>query len=506
MAVVAPHAFTNLSTFASTKYSYCKQYLAPVRLYLQVRPSSPAATGSWDEKLAFEKEREYPFPQQSPPRRTSLWIAIITAFSILYLFFQHFPAVPVDVPPPVVPSYIYVAVPTTSEPDAELCKTIVSAQVLSYPIPNLIPYGRSEKNDTLPAAEQPLSKISSVHSWLSSLPAQADDGIVLLLDDPSTWFQLRPHVLLERYFRSNERADAQLPNELRATAHQTILFPTQSECAAKQDSTAMACRASTASLSSWKRSPPRYLGEGAIIGPVKAIRSLMDRAIAKMKATPTASPAAIFDHIFSEQQEYRERVRGGYAPQATDPVLEFGIGLDYEGALGYSTVNGEDPVQWGPLRSPAADIAASMPPFWTVSGAEPDLPHNTEWSELHFLSAKGSDVVPAMIHHQSGKFGQLRQEWWPRVWYTQHLRALYTAAERFPAGIVATVVDQRGRNRVFWNSAPIVEKAGAWIHGDKYTEFTALCSADSVSEEVFRDGMGTWKDADYGQKLGDLFA
>ena len=96
---------------------------------------------------------------------------------------------------------------TSSNPD--LCKLLLSAQILKYPTPILINYGATEFEDPY---VQHLAKVEGILKYLDNLGASGEFGedLVLVVDGYDLWFQLPAEVLLRRYYELNAAANARL--------------------------------------------------------------------------------------------------------------------------------------------------------------------------------------------------------------------------------------------------------------------------------------------------------
>lgn len=281
-----------------------------------------------------------------------------------------------------------------------------------------------------------MAKISGVLEYLKSLDESKDDDLVLMMDaygsfnlynqpcnieahlEADIWFQLPVEVLISRYNAANAQADARLVNRLGRAVKaeglkQAIIFGAGKRCAPNQVHT-VACYPIPESplpddlygtntdtimgrnkITSLRQ---RYLNSGYVIGPVRDMRRMFERAQEKVDAIKDhidwdngshgsdfmyhGSDQSVFNTILGEQEFQREvmrrrhrtqadKVRGiGKPPKATylegtlirDPLNpdfthepanakpgrpdEFGIGLDYFSELGQQTVNAEEDARW----------------------------------------------------------------------------------------------------------------------------------------------------------------
>lgn len=111
---------------------------------------------------------------------------------------------------------------------SSLCKTILTAAVLGYPVPTLIGYNKKHERESLVGGGRFVSKIDGVLEWLEAQPADRDEDIVIIVDayggfnyyedsrgveehlEGDAWFQLPVEVLLARYRALMDRANEQL--------------------------------------------------------------------------------------------------------------------------------------------------------------------------------------------------------------------------------------------------------------------------------------------------------
>lgn len=85
---------------------------------------------------------------------------------------------------------LHLLVPATSS-NADLCKLLLSAQVLGYPSPQLINYGDVE--DLEDAYKQHLAKVGGILKYLEQLDTSGDEyaeEMVLIVDGYDIWFQV----------------------------------------------------------------------------------------------------------------------------------------------------------------------------------------------------------------------------------------------------------------------------------------------------------------------------
>ncbi|TKA33191.1 hypothetical protein B0A50_00744 [Salinomyces thailandicus] len=177
---------------------------------------------------------------------------------------------------------------TSSNPD--LCKILLSTQILGYPTPIFINYGHPEDQD---AYVQHLAKVEGILDYLERIENNPDyaEELVLIVDGYDLWFQLRPDVLLKRYYALNEAADKRLEEIYGAKVvrehdmRQTIVFGPDKICWPVDFSRPACWAVSHTTLKEFALGPdtangrpelsqPRWLNSGTILGPASDLKAL----------------------------------------------------------------------------------------------------------------------------------------------------------------------------------------------------------------------------------------
>ncbi|KAL9016915.1 MAG: hypothetical protein Q9185_005737 [Variospora sp. 1 TL-2023] len=288
------------------------------------------------------------------------------------------------------PSF-HLLVPAT-EPNPNLCKTLLSSFVLAYPPPTLINYGKKFDGDNWDKGSH-TGKIRGVYDYLSNKNKVADDDTVLVVDGYDLWFQLPPVIMIKRYHQlineANDRLRRRYGTELKkpeaadsrtevvAKYSQSVVFGADKLCwpNAADDPACAAIPYSTLPKdiygpltdtdSEGFLNRPRFLNSGTVMGPVKDVRAIYEVAVRKVEEENrgTIGDQFVFAEIFGEQEYQRETQRqstqgaGGRwyewlstalgtsdSPLAANQTIknmtvaagrryEFGIGLDYESKM-----------------------------------------------------------------------------------------------------------------------------------------------------------------------------
>ncbi|KAM0716513.1 hypothetical protein Q7P37_007958 [Cladosporium fusiforme] len=455
-------------------------------------------------------------------------------------------------------SNLHVFIPA-SKPDPNLCKAIVSGNVLGYPSPTIINWDQDFNDPAFVEGGSHLAKIKGTAEHLNSLDETHDDDLVLMVDGYDAWIQLRPQTLVDRYYEINRRAVERIASEFGNSSiedleiSQQIIFGCQKRCWpwGENDPPCYAVPESTLpadiygpetdtdvddEANPYIKYRQRFLNSGVAIGTVGAMRKLFQQALAQAPQDANfGSDQYILSHIFGDQELYREIVRrdAGEPPREgwneghieevrakaaahPDGNFEFGIGIDYGSEIGLNTVFAEDDTDWikyadqdhlekiqndrgifgesKRLQDVPSDISSTTQPFRTSSNAS-NLPDDVSWDDVSLFTDVWTGISPVVIHHNAHRDGMksLRETWWPKIWFQEHLRAMLNASARGPAGSVAAEYIDGQKGREYWPEE--MWKGGAQkgnvakVGGSgKWLTYQGICGG--YDEELFRDGRG----------------
>lgn len=419
---------------------------------------------------------------------------------------------------------LYLLIPSANEPDIGFCRTELTAGILGFPTPkilNRLTAGRSEE-------ESERDKIRITNDQLNDMGEDRDEDVVILLDAAHHWFQLRPEVLMKRYYNIISKADARVKEQTgdaKPPTHQ-IVFATQNHCSG-HTLDELACFAPPDNPVD-KTSTQRYLNAGLAVGPVKDMRRLFNRvngrAIARLGDDMTQQ--TLLAQIFGEQEFRREFVRQGswssrskkmesvlkalgYSkPSITEAKpgrqllehpekaeYESGITIDYGNELGLAVSRRADldSIDWVRHNSSSRknastlpkDIMRSRPPFWTTTSAQ-ELPIEKSWSDVPLLTSKRSGGVPAIINvaveQQSNSRAGLD---WRTLWLHSHAKTLWEAQNEISRLPLMSVVEGITEH-TFWNQELRMDRDGAnWLDGG-WKPFSDHCSWGKHGELILK--------------------
>ncbi|KAL6718739.1 hypothetical protein ACLMJK_002973 [Lecanora helva] len=285
--------------------------------------------------------------------------------------------------PPLIPyntGLLHLLIPA-SKPDVNLCKSILSSTILGYPIPVLLNWGGSSNN---------IAKIPGTLRYLKTLGPHNDQDLVIVADGYDIWYQLPPHILINRYHEINRRANVRIHARLGSKTmktqgiNQRIVISSQKNCWPGDDKhvncysvpesplpryiygpqTDTNVKNNQGELSSQQKMRQRWLNGGFIMGPVEDMRRLFERANERAMADEDQEgwDQGVLTGIFADQEYQREKLRTRekgpwkrfHRPPPAREVFEaeegvqyeFGIGLDYSSELSQATKYSEHDLDW----------------------------------------------------------------------------------------------------------------------------------------------------------------
>jgi hypothetical protein len=401
------------------------------------------------------------------------------------------------------------------QPDSELCKTILTAGILGYPTPIMVNY-----NETLDKPgrrwDREREKISMLSDYFDRMGTHSDADIAMVFDTSYSWFQLRPEVLLKRYFAVNQQANRGFEKDFGhdevafGSIRQDVILSARKGCSGADDDRTYCSSAHTNVSVDDSPGPLNFPSASTIIGPVAKLRSIFSRANKKAEEHVGNTDAhTLYAEIFAEQELRRARLRYrslswtsqqwrslqaqfGLAGHHVDLKLaaemdqdadnEYGIGLDYNNEIS-SLVDGEHvdhfmASQEGyPELEIPADIEESMPPWWSPSGNHPFL--WSSWKHATVVAHAETKTIPAVVNfpHNTTKS---QKDHWKDFWMTQHAAILWAENVAIPRLPVASVVDVNGIEHLFWDASVRFDRAGVRTTEGAWAEWGDICDEDST--------------------------
>ncbi|KAL6716821.1 hypothetical protein ACLMJK_004733 [Lecanora helva] len=259
-------------------------------------------------------------------------------------------------------AYLRLLIPATSS-NKYLCQLLLSAAILDYPAPTLINWEAKENQNQY---IQHLAKVSKVLDHLKTLPPSNNDDLVLIVDGYDVWFQLRPDVLVRRYFAVKKAADLRADSELGvdvAKEHDvrhTVIFGPDKLCWPAGGGRRPACWAVPQSplpmnafgtfddtevvlaAKNAFQARARWLNSGTIMGTVSDVRSVFEATLKSINANHTTDSDQFYiANLFGEQEYARKLLKKepNLPPLGSvdTPTIEQGKKYEYHMALDYES-------------------------------------------------------------------------------------------------------------------------------------------------------------------------
>ncbi|TIA02635.1 hypothetical protein D6C82_02613 [Aureobasidium pullulans] len=266
---------------------------------------------------------------------------------------------------------LHYLIPATSS-NRDFCKLLLSSTILDYPTPVLINWGAHEEANPY---KQHLAKVETLLAYLKRLkPISKEDDLVLILDGYDVWFQLRPDVLLKRYFEMNANLDQRTIQAYgqdafdRGDHRTTVIFGPDKICWPIDFSRPACWAVPHTGLSPTAFGPeenderethnePRWLNSGTIMGPIQDMIDVFQATLDLIHYNHTTdSDQFYFANVFGDQEyarlsldgellenqskeRYREEFHVEEDPPRQIPEFDVGqrteyhIGIDYFSAM-----------------------------------------------------------------------------------------------------------------------------------------------------------------------------
>ncbi|RYO77850.1 hypothetical protein DL764_010175 [Monosporascus ibericus] len=456
--------------------------------------------------------------------------------------------------PEIRSSYFYLVLPAaTGSP--EFCKTLFSASVLGYPTARIVNWKKTFDNSDLPHGGHDLAKVQGIHDFLKQLGSSTDNDLILIADGYDTWFQLRPSVLIDRYYAINDRVNKRLYRELgsKAGISQRVIFSAQKRCSS-DNLDDLECDAIPESGlpddvygprtdkngDGFGTNRQRYLNAGTIMGHIGDVRKIFEAAVEIAKENQFKTDTEIFARIFGKQEYQRELIRLRHRdlsqkswfsrlnprgditsphPKRERPAMgpppDYGIGLDYYGEISQPAEYDEGDVAWvahnssqkigkmaqrtGIPTDVPEEVQRSTPPFWT-----PDYtgfvqaPAEQDWSQVPLFTNLWTGVTPVAVRQspaEGSKTNPVVSQTWNQSWFFPYLRQMLVAHSKAPRMPHAVVQGIDGRTEEWWG--PNDGRGGVFIETGslpgEWQFWHGVCGAEDVAKEALADGRGPWR-------------
>ena len=234
-------------------------------------------------------------------------------------------------------SRLHLVIPATST-NIYLCQLFLSAAILGYPAPTLINWGAAEDEDKY---VQHLAKVEGILNYLTGIPPEQENDLVLVIDGYDTWLQLPPDILIQRYYAVVE-GNARMQEELfynqvitNYTMKNTVIFGPDKLCWPVDPLRASCWAVPESPLHPQAFGPdtdhgivdhnrPRWLNSGTILGPAHDLQRVFTATLAMIRDTYSGnSDQLYFSQLFAEQSYARRLHQMQYAEiQGEDVSIE----------------------------------------------------------------------------------------------------------------------------------------------------------------------------------------
>lgn len=223
---------------------------------------------------------------------------------------------------------------------------MLAQTILGYPAPNLVMWNQTFDDDRFLGNGSHLAKISSTLAWLEEPSHYTnEDDLVVMADAYDVWFQLPPETLITRYHRLVANENKRIRHRMGARAFEAekistkVIFSASKRCG-PNDPHSIACYAVPGSPlprnvfgaitdtrfahNAWAGLRQQHLVSGFIIGPVRDMRRIFERANERMKECLAGdmegtkwvrqnchkgSDQSFFNDMFGWQEFHRELMR-----------------------------------------------------------------------------------------------------------------------------------------------------------------------------------------------------
>ncbi|RXG47011.1 hypothetical protein VDGE_03888 [Verticillium dahliae] len=242
------------------------------------------------------------------------------------------------------PKRMHMVIPV-SKSDPRFCKNMLAQTILGYPRPTVVMWDQKFDDDRYLGKGSHLAKISGTLKWLEDPKNKKyDDDLVIMIDAYDVWFQLPPETLVARYHALRAAEDKRIAQRMgkafaREKISSKVIFSASKRCG-PNEIRSVACYpvpesplpndiygAVTDTMdgpSQWAGLRTRHLVSGFIIGPVKDMRRIFQRANRNMvkclegdqkgdkyylPKCHKGSDQSFFNEMFGQQEYHREVMR-----------------------------------------------------------------------------------------------------------------------------------------------------------------------------------------------------
>lgn len=454
------------------------------------------------------------------------------------------PAAPVETlvanyTPPPGPKHekgrFHLLIPATSS-GRDLCKLLLSVEILGYPTPVLINYGAAEDADPY---VQHLAKVEGLLKYLEHQENANPDteDLVLIIDGYDVWFQLRPDVLIKRFYESNKQAHKRLIDQYgeeivkEHNMKQSVIFGPDKLCWPIDYSRPACWAVDPGNLDPFAFGPqtsseheelthPRWLNSGTIMGTTQELIDVFRATLHDIQTNyVTNSDQYYFAEIFGRQEFARlstkpelleERKKETYGVTVEDKTdngtraepdlsgqnrTEYFIGIDYKSEMFQTLAFWKQFLTWSRGRD------SWVPP---TGGARDQVPYSVTNSSV-FDTRLSGDIVASEKPFNSLKDSENEDEKKLATTRWSDVELLRNTVSRLNPVIVHFTGEKRFRE-VWWSKlwfqakAEVLRNASSKLKTNKITDeliegMTWYNAEPEQAGEVSNAGKnGAWSD------------
>lgn len=438
---------------------------------------------------------------------------------------------------------LHYLIPATSS-NRDFCKLLLSSTILDYPTPVLINWGAHEEANPY---KQHLAKVETLLAYMKRLkPISKEDDLVLILDGYDVWFQLRPDVLLKRYFEMNANLDQRTIQAFGQDAFDkgdhrtTVIFGPDKICWPIDFSRPACWAVPHTGLSPTAFGPeendfrethnePRWLNSGTIMGPIQDMIDVFQATLDLIHYNHTTdSDQFYFANVFGDQEfarlsldqdllekqskeRYREEFQQEEDPPRQIPEFhegqrtEYHIGIDYFSAMfqtlafykqflawirpsdSWATITNDagDVSQERYGFKVAEDISSSLAPFAAFDASPPLSNSSVDYPkswEDVNLCVNTVTDLAPVTLHFTGEKA-LRELWWDKLWFYEDAEELRKASLRLPDRPISEEPIAGKTWYKIESNDPEAGKGGAWADNGGWHSWTSLCK--TYEDQIF---------------------
>ncbi|KAK4610214.1 hypothetical protein CLAFUW4_13941 [Fulvia fulva] len=438
---------------------------------------------------------------------------------------------------------LHLLIPATSS-NSDLCKLLLSAQILGWPTPVLINYGDVENAD---AYVQHLAKVEGILRYLDRLEAseEYEEDLVLIVDGYDIWFQLRPDVLIKRFYETNSAANAHAVEVYgqdlvdQYDIKQTIIFGPDKLCW-PVDFSRPACWAvpmsplpeaafgvTAGAYTNRDNNQARWLNSGTVMGMASDLTEVFRTTLDEIHTNHTTdSDQFYFSNVFGLQEYARLSLKPEllasakevayddvedpseghrYEPEIQGIKTEYHIGIDYASTMFQTLAFWKPHLSWSrvidawttsdkaksvvnPFQMELPDdIKQSAAPYEALKYGL-DREGHPGWDSIQLVYNVITRQIPVLLHVTGNpQEKEYRAKWWPKLWFQASAEQLRLASNKLESREISPepIAGIHWFNAEPEDAEEIVGagKGGAWNDRGGWMSWKQLCK--NVEEDLY---------------------